>query len=187
VVEREGDFRADHRGPRVRSFGTQDHHDRCDLSESTPHGLQAACEKGARGRAIGRTKGGLTTKLHAIADAKGRPLKFFTTAGEVSDGTGAAAMLGHIPKAEWLLADRGYDADLYREALKDREIRVCTLGRKSGRKKTRFDRRRYKRRNRIEMMFGRLKDWRRVATRYDRCPIVFLSAVVLAATVFFWL
>ncbi|WP_273502559.1 transposase, partial [Paracoccus sphaerophysae] len=50
-----------------------------------------------------------------------------------------------------------------------------------------YDKRRYKRRNRIEIMFGRLKDWRRVATRYDRCPKVFLSAIALAATVMFWL
>jgi hypothetical protein len=47
--------------------------------------------------------------------------------------------------------------------------------------------RRYKRRNRIEIMFGRLKDWRRVATRYDRCPKVFLSAIALAAVVIYWL
>ena len=65
--------------------------------------------------------------------------------------------------------------------MKDRGIRVCTLGRKSRRKKIRFDRRRYKRRDRIKIMFGRLKDWRRVATRYDRC------AIALAATVLFWL
>ena len=134
-----------------------------------------------------RTKGGLNTKLHAIADAKGRPLKFFMTAGEVSDYTGAAALLGHMPKAEWLLADRGYDADWYREALKDKGIRVCIPGRKSRKKKIRFDRPRYKRRNRIEIMFGRLKDWRRIATHYDRCPKVFLSAIALAATVLFWL
>ena len=51
----------------------------------------------------------------------------------------------------------------------------------------RYDKRRYRRRNRIERMFGRLKDWRRVATRYDRCPKVFLSAIALAATVIFWL
>jgi len=50
-----------------------------------------------------------------------------------------------------------------------------------------YDKRRYKRRNRIERMFGRLKDWRRVATRYDRSPTVFLSAITLAATVIFWL
>jgi transposase len=54
-------------------------------------------------------------------------------------------------------------------------------------KVVRYDKRRYKRRNRIERMFGRLKDWRRVATRYDRCPKVFLSAIALAATVIFWL
>ncbi|WP_156460750.1 transposase, partial [Sphingomonas sp. Leaf339] len=51
----------------------------------------------------------------------------------------------------------------------------------------RYDKRRYRRRSRIEIMFGRLKDWRRVATRYDRCPTVFFSAVALAATVIFWL
>jgi transposase len=60
-------------------------------------------------------------------------------------------------------------------------------GRKSRDKPVRYDKRRYKRRNRIEIMFGRLKDWRRVATRYDRCPKVFLSAIALAATVIFWL
>ncbi len=49
------------------------------------------------------------------------------------------------------------------------------------------DKRRYKRRNRIEIMFSRLKDWRRVATRYDRCPKVFLSAIALAAVVIYWL
>ena len=51
----------------------------------------------------------------------------------------------------------------------------------------RYDKRRYKSRNRIEIMFGRLKDWRRVATRYDRCPNVLLSAIALAATVLFCL
>ena len=49
------------------------------------------------------------------------------------------------------------------------------------------DKRRYKRRNRIEIMFGTRKDWRRVATRYDRCPKVVLSAIALAATVIYWL
>jgi len=55
------------------------------------------------------------------------------------------------------------------------------------RKPVKYDKRRYKRRNRIEIMFGRLKDWRRVATRYDRCPKVFLSAIALAAAILFWL
>ncbi len=63
----------------------------------------------------------------------------------------------------------------------------CIPGRKGRTKSFRHDKRRYKRRNRIEIMFGRLKDWRRAATRYNRCPIVFLSAIALAATVIFWL
>jgi hypothetical protein len=58
-------------------------------------------------------------------------------------------------------------------------------GRKSRKKAVKYDKRRYKRRNRIEIMFGRLKDWRRVATRYDRCPETFFSAIMLAATVLF--
>ena len=53
----------------------------------------------------------MNTKLHAVTDAEGRPIRFFMTAGQVSDYTGAAALLGGLPKAEWLLADRGYDAD----------------------------------------------------------------------------
>tara|TARA_B000000460_G_scaffold218461_1_gene168946 strand:- start:164 stop:553 length:390 start_codon:yes stop_codon:yes gene_type:complete len=129
----------------------------------------------------------MNTKLHAVADADGRPIRFFMTAGQVSDYTGAAALLGSLPKADWLLADRGYDADWFREALKDKGIKPCIPGRKSRGKPIKHNKRRYKRRNRIEIMFGRLKDWRRVATRYDRCPKVFLSAVALAATVMFWL
>jgi transposase len=109
------------------------------------------------------------------------------TAGQVSDYTGAAALLDGLPKTDWLLGDRGYDADWFRDALEEKGITPCIPGRKSRTKPVKYDKRRYKSRNRIEIMFGRLKDWRRVATRYDRCPTVFLSAVALAATVLFWL
>ena len=91
-------------------------------------------------------------------------------AGPVSDYTGAAALLSSLPEAGWLLAARGYDADWFRDALKDKGIKVCIPGRKSRKKAVKYDKRRYKRRNRIEIIFGRLKDWRRVATRYDRVP-----------------
>jgi len=86
-----------------------------------------------------------------------------------------------------LLGDRGYDADCFREALKDTGISACIRGRKQRKKTVKYDKRRYKRRNRIEIMFGRLKDWGRVATRYDRCPKVFLSAIALSAIVIYWL
>ena len=108
---------------------------------------------------------------------------FFMTAGQVSHFTGAAALLGSLPSANWLLADRGYDADWFRDALKNKGIKPCIPGRKSRGKPIKYDKRRYKCRNRIKIMFGRLKDWRRVATRCDRCPKAFLSAATLAATV----
>ena len=104
-----------------------------------------------------------------------------------SDYIGARALLGSLPKVDWLLGDRGYDADWFRNALKDKGIKPCIPGRKQRKTTVKYDKRRYKRRNRIEIMFGRLKDWRRVATRYDRCPKVFLSAIALAATVIYWL
>ena len=136
---------------------------------------------------IGITKGGMNTKLHAVCDGKGRPLIMLLSEGQMSDYKGAALMIEAFPRAKALLADRGYDADWFRDALKDKGIKPCIPGRKSRGKPIKHDKRRYKRRNRIEIMFGRLKDWRRVATRYDRCPKVFLSAVALAATVMFWL
>ena len=73
----------------------------------------------------------MNTKLHAATDTSGRPIRFFITAGQVSDYTGAAALLSGLPDAEWLLADRGYDADWFREALTDRGTRPCIPGRKS--------------------------------------------------------
>ena len=86
----------------------------------------------------------MNTKLHAVTDAKGRPIQFFMSAGQVSDYTGAAAMLSSLPKAEWLLADRGYDADWIRKALQDSGIKACIPGRKSRKKTMKYDKRRYK-------------------------------------------
>ena len=90
-------------------------------------------------------------------------------------------------RRQWLLGDRGYDADWFRDALQAKGIQPCIPSRRSRLEHIKYDKRRYRRRSRIEIMFGRLKDWRRVATRYDRCPTVFLSTIALAATVIFWL
>lgn len=97
------------------------------------------------------------------------------------------AHLLDLPKAEWLLTDRDYDADRLRDAIEDKGIKACIAGRLSRKKAEKYDKRRYKRRSRIEITFGRLKEWRRIATRYDRCPEAFFSAIALAATVLFWL
>jgi transposase len=92
-----------------------------------------------------------------------------------------------LSKAQWLLGDRGYDADWFRDALHAKGIQPCIPGRTSRNEPVRYDKRRYRRPSRIEIMFSRLEDWRRVATRYDRCPTAFFSAVALADTVILWL
>ncbi|PIL19577.1 transposase IS4 [Puniceibacterium antarcticum] len=130
---------------------------------------------------------GMNTKLYAICDSQGRPLDLFVTSGQVSEHIGARALLSSLHKVDWLLGDRGYDADWFREALKDKGIKACIPGRKQRKTPVKYDKRRYKRRYRIEITFGRLKDWRRLATRYDRCPKVFLSAIALADLVIYWL
>ena len=143
-------------------------------------------KKGGRGRLIGQTKRGMNTKPHAITDTNGRPIRFFITAGQVIDDIGAAALMNGLPEAEWRLADRGCDADWFRETLVDQGTKPCIPGRKSRKKTVKYDKRRYKRRHRLKKMFGKLKNWRRIATRYDRSPTVFLSAIPLAAKVIFW-
>ena len=109
------------------------------------------------------------------------------TEGQVSDYRGAATLLPALPDAELLIADRGYDSNWFREALIDLEIAPCIPGRANRKAPILYDADLYKQRNRIERMFGRLKDWRRIATQYDRCAHTFMSAICIAATVIFWL
>lgn len=78
---------------------------------------------------------------------------------------------------------RGYDIDWFRDALNAKRLEPCIPGRRSRNEPVRYDKRGYRRRSRIEIIFGRLNDWRRVANRYDRCPTAFLSAGTLATTV----
>lgn len=122
-----------------------------------------------------------------MADAKGRPIRMFLSAGQTSDYIGARAMFSSLPPARTLLADRGYDADWFREALADREITACIPSRRGRKAVVPHDPALYRQRHKIENAFGRLKDWRRIATRYDRCADLFLSACALAAVVMFWL
>ena len=81
--------------------------------------------KKGQGQLIGGTKGGLNSKLHVLADAKGRPIQMFLSAGQTSDHIGARGLLPTIPQAGTLLADRGYDADWFRNALIKLGISLC--------------------------------------------------------------
>ncbi|MDL2331895.1 IS5 family transposase [Brucella inopinata] len=144
-------------------------------------------KKGMFPRRIGRTKGGLNSKLHAVCDGHGRPLILLLSEGQMSDYKGAAKMLYAFPKAKALLADKGYDADWFRDALAERKITAYIPSRANRKDVIPYDPALYKRRHKIENMFGRLKDWRRIHTRYDRCAHTFFSSICIAAAVIFWL
>ena len=111
----------------------------------------------------------------------------YLSAGQTSDYIGARALLDALPPAGVLLADRGYDADWYRNALIEIDIQPCIPARKGRKTAAPHDADLYRKRHKIENMFGRLKDWRRIHTRYDRCAHTFMSAICIAATVIFWL
>ena len=122
-----------------------------------------------------------------VCDGLGRPLTFFLSPGQMSDAKGALVLLDALPPAKMLLGDKGYDADWFREALDDKGIAACIPARRGRKNPASHDRTLYKQRHRVENLFARLKDWRRIATRYDRCGEIFLSAICIAATVMFWL
>jgi transposase len=107
--------------------------------------------------------------------------------GQMSDFKGAALMIDAFPKAKTLLGDKGYDADWFRDALADRKIAPCIPSKANRKVQIPHDAVLYRQRHKIENMFGRLKDWRRIHTRYDRCAHTFMSAISIAATVIFWL
>nr|KMW28712.1 transposase [Sphingobium yanoikuyae] len=107
--------------------------------------------------------------------------------GQMSDYKGAALMLDALPPAKALLGDRGYDADWFRKALAERNITACIPSNKNRKVPIPHYAALYRQRHKIENMFGKLKDWRRIHTRYDRCAHTFMSAICIAAAVIFWL
>ena len=132
-------------------------------------------------QAIGRSKGGLSTKIHALVDALGNPLSFLLTAGQVHDLAGADALLPQM-RANVLIADKAFDADA-------RVIRPLVAAGKSAvipprkHRTTRqdFDESLYKARYLIENFFCKLKQFRAIATRFDKTARNFLAAIHLAA------
>lgn len=129
----------------------------------------------------------MTSKRHAVCDEHGRPGELLLSEGQMSDYTGARRLPASLPTATYLIADRGYDADWFRIALRNKSITPYIPPRKSRRKKPRYSTLLYNQRHTIESMFGRIKDWCRIAMRYDRCAHTFFSAICLAAIVIFYL
>lgn len=96
-------------------------------------------------------------------------------------------MFDALPPAKALLADRGYDSNWFRKALAERGFAPCIPSTRSRKQPIPYDEALYRQRHWIENMFAKLKDWRRVAMRYDRCAHTFFSAICIAAAVSFYL
>jgi len=109
------------------------------------------------------------------------------TAGNVSDVKAAPALLERARRMRYLLADKGYDADRLRRSLRDAGAVPVIPGRRNRKRVIRYDKDRYRSRHLIENAFCRLKDFRRVATRYDKLAVNFLSGVAIATALAFWL
>ena len=129
----------------------------------------------------------MNSKLHAVTDQDGKPLILLLTPGQTSDHKGARLVLGALPKAKSLTGDKGYDSDWLREALMEKGIEPCIPPRSTRKVQHDYDRALYKERHRIENSFGWIKDWRRIATRYDRCAHTFFSSICIAASFIFYL
>lgn len=127
------------------------------------------------------------TKIHALVDVLGRPLRFILTPGNTSDVKGADLLITETIGMKPVIADRGYDANRIRAALREQGTILVIPGQRNRKRPIQYDKQRYKDRWRVEAMFCRLKDFRRIATRYDMLARNFLSAISLAVAVAFWL
>ena len=105
----------------------------------------------------------------------------------MSDYKGAALMLDVLPKAKTMLGDKGYDADWFRDSLNERGIPPCIPSKSNRKVQIEHDRQIYRQRNVVERMFCRFKDWRRVATRFDRNIKTFMATIAIAAFVTWWI
>jgi transposase len=122
----------------------------------------------------------LTTKIHLLADALGRPLRFILTGGQVHESRTAEAMLLDSVEGDAVLADKAYDSDAIRATIKAARMKVVIPSNRSRKRIIRHDKVLYCECNRIERCFNKLKHFRRLATRYDRRACHYLAFVCLA-------
>jgi transposase len=130
---------------------------------------------------MGRSRGGLTTKIHALVDAEGRPIHLKLTEGQAHDGRSAANMLKTLKAGHILLADRAYDSDGLRTAMAERGAWANIRPMPNRVKTFPFSPWVYRQRNEVERFFNKLKHFRAVATRYDKRDDNFLASIQLAS------
>lgn len=167
-----------------RAIG-RDADDRLDPCEGAPLGIGR--KRGEQKQAVGRSRGGRNTKIHALADAKGRLIALLLTGGEAHDCPVAERLINRVEPAERMLGDKAYDSSELRDELQERGTKPVIPNRSNRKKPFSFSKRLYKLRWRIESAFNRLKDFRRVATRYDKLARNYLASVCLAAALVWWI
>jgi transposase len=131
---------------------------------------------------MGRSRGGLSTKIHALVDADGLPIALKLTPGQAHDGRSAVDMLDEIGPDQILLADRAYDSDALRKSLAARGAwaNIKPLAKRLDAPS--FSAFLYRYRNLVERFFNKLKHFRAIATRYEKHADNYLALVKLAAT-----
>jgi transposase len=128
---------------------------------------------------MGRSRGGLTTKIHALVDGRGLPVRLHLSAGQANDCKEAEPLLDAVPQDSIFLADKAYDTDAIREKV-EAQGGFANIPAKRNRKKSfAFSSFLYRYRNLIERFFGKLKHTRGLATRYDKRADNFLAAIKL--------
>ena len=130
---------------------------------------------------MGRSRGGLTTKIHALVDAGGLPILLKITEGQAHDGRSADDMLDSIGAGHVLLADRAYDSDRLRADLAARGAIANVRAMPHRKTKPPFRKDLYRKRNAVERFFSKIKQFRAIATRYDRRDDNYLASIKLAA------
>ena len=143
-------------------------------------------KRGEQNQAIGISRGGRTTKIHAVVDSKGRPLNFMVTGGQVHDSQVVEEILNTPRPPLAVTADKAYDSEKVRQQIRDEGALPIIPSRCNAIKKAYCPKRFYRRRHKIENFFCRIKDWRRIATRYDKLARNFLAATTLVA-VLYWI
>lgn len=159
--------------------------DRLNSHQGAPLGSRR--KRGAFEEAIGRSRGGRTTKIHALTDAEGRPRVLLLSPGNINDIALASSLVAAAGPIKRLIADKAYDANSLRQLLADHGTKAVIPSTKSRREPIPHNKAIYRQRNLIERMFARLKDFRRVATRYDKLARNFLAGALIAATLVWWL
>ena len=139
-------------------------------------------KKGGPDRAIGRSRGGLSTKINALVDQDGLPLRITLSAGRASDKAAVEELIDGLRPAKALVADRGYHAQAIIDLVRSRGGCAHIPTQKDRKVQRSIDPAIYRQRNVVERYFCKLKHFRRVATRFDKLARNFLAAVLLVST-----